>query len=357
MEQYRKRVEGKKSIMATIKKIAELAGVSTTTVSNVIHGKTKKVSPATIRKVEHLIKEVGYVQKMGLRVLNKENSQLIAVVINYHKDFKDSILGDPFYGKIIGFIEEYLQKYGYYMMLYSTKDIEKIFQMVIGWNVDGVIAISFSKHNCEKIYQLVKKTIVSIDAYGDVDAGEESHVINVGLDDESGGYQMTKYLLEFGYEHIKVCAGRDSGVDHLRYVGAQRAMKDYSRENQKIQFVALGMNKEKRRENYEWLLQRRQPKTVLFFLSDMYALEAINYFADKKIQIPEEMGIVGYDDIIYSEFSNPRLTTVKQDVKEKAKRAVEILLQQIDGQVVEEKEIKLPVRLIKRKSAREQGRE
>ena len=343
--------------MATIKEIAEMAGVSTTTVSNVIHGKTKRVAPSTIEKVEHLIKEVGYVQKMGLRVLNKENSQLIAVVINYHKDFKDSILGDPFYGKIIGFIEEYLQSYGYYMMLYSTKDIEKIFQMVMGWNVDGVIAISFSKRNCEKIYQLVKKSIVSVDAYGNMEADEENHVINVGLDDESGGYQMTKYLLECGYEHIKVCAGRDSGVDHLRYVGAKKAMEEYASENQKMQFVALGMNKEKRRENYEWLAQRRQPKTALFFVSDMYALEAINYFVGKNIQIPQEIGIAGFDDIIYSEFSNPRLTTVKQDVEEKARKAVEILLQQINGPAAEEMEIKLPVRLMKRKSVRKQERE
>ncbi len=69
--------------MATIKEIAEAAGVSTTTVSNVIHGKTKKVSPATIQKITALIKDMGYVQKMGLRVLNNENSQLIAVVVNY----------------------------------------------------------------------------------------------------------------------------------------------------------------------------------------------------------------------------------------------------------------------------------
>ena len=176
--------------MATIKEIAEKAGVSTTTVSNVIHGKTKKVSPATIQKIEALIKEVGYVQKRGLRVLNNEKSQLIAVVINYHKEFKDSILGDPFYGKIIGFIEEYVQKQGYYLMLYSTKDIEEIFQMVAGWDVDGVIAISFSRHNCEKIYQLIKKPIVSIDAYGN--AAKDSHLVNIGLDDESGGYQMVK---------------------------------------------------------------------------------------------------------------------------------------------------------------------
>ena len=137
--------------MATIKEIAQRAGVSTTTVSNVIHGKTKKVSPANIQKIENLIREMGYVQKMGLRVLNKEKSQLIAVVINYHKDFKDSIIGDPFYGKIIGFIEKYVQELGYYLMLYSAKDTDKIFQMVMGWDVDGCYCqFPSAKANCRK---------------------------------------------------------------------------------------------------------------------------------------------------------------------------------------------------------------
>lgn len=87
---------------------------------------------------------------------------------------------------------------------------------------------------------------MSIDAYGN--AAKDSHLVNIGLDDESGGYQMVKYLLECGYEHIKVCAGRDNGVDHLRYVGAQRAMQECAAEGQKLQFVALGMNYEKRKQ-------------------------------------------------------------------------------------------------------------
>lgn len=339
--------------MATIKEIAEQAGVSTTTVSNVIHGKTKKVSPSTIQKIEHLIREMGYVQKMGLRVLNKESSQLIAVVINYHKEFKDSILGDPFYGKIIGCIEEQVQSMDYYLMLYSTKDIEKIFQMVMGWNVDGVIAISFSKRNCEKIYQLIKKPVVSVDAYGEMEAGQENHVINIGLDDESGGYEMTRHLLQCGYEHIKVCAGRDSGVDHLRYAGAQQAVRRYASERQKLQFVALGMDYEKRKAGYDWMLQRRKPKTALFFLSDMYAMEAIRYMTDKGIRIPEDMGIAGYDDISYAEFSIPRLTTVKQDVEQKALLAVRTLMECIrSDEEPKGYEVKLPVTLILRGSVK-----
>ena len=131
-------------------------------------------------------------------------------------------------------------------------------------------------------------------------------------------------------------------------------MEDYSTEKQKLQFVALGMNEEKRMENYEWLMQRRQPKTALFFLSDIYALEAISCFVDKEIQIPQEIGIAGYDDISYSKISNPRLTTVRQDVNEKAKLAVDLLLRQIEGSEIEEKDIHLPVTLMKRRSVRKQ---
>ena len=343
---------------ATIKEIAERAGVSTTTVSNVIHGKTKKVSPATIQKIEGLIREMGYVQKMGLRVLNKESSQLIAVVINYHKDFRDSILGDPFYGKLIGFIEEYVRKMGYYLIFYSAKDVEDIFRMVMGWDVDGVIALSFSRRNCEKIYQLIQKPIVSVDAYGELEEGQGNHVVNIGLDDESGGYMMTKYLLECGYEHIKVCAGRDSGVDHLRYLGAQRAVDELADGRQKLQFVALGMNYAKRRDSYAWLMQRRKPKTALFLLSDVYALEAVSFLCDRGLHIPQDLGVAGYDNISFAEFSAPRLTTVKQDVEQKAKLAVKILMDRIQGrETEEERDIRLPVTLITRKSVMVQERE
>lgn len=336
--------------MATIKEIAELAGVSTTTVSNVIHGKTNKVSPATIEKINTLIKELGYVQKMGLRVLNNESSQLIAVVVNYHKEFRDSLLADPFYGKVLGRIEERIRELGYYLMIYSERDVDKIFQMVASWDIDGVIVMSSSIKNCEKIYQLTKKPVVAIDAYGER-GGMKPPIVNVTLDDREGGYLMVKYLLECGYEWIKVCAGRDSGVDHQRLLGCEQAMTECAGQGQKLQFVPLGMNAAKRQENYAWLLQRMKPDTALFFLSDLYAMEAISFFHDHGIRVPEDLGVAGFDNIQYSRFSVPGLTTVGQDVDKKAELAVEALMKQIhkkdDGL---EPEILLPVTLVVRKS-------
>lgn len=345
--------------MATIKEIAERAGVSTTTVSNVIHGKTNKVSPATINTINHLIKEMGYVQKMGLRVLSKESSQLIAVVVNYHKEFRDSLLADPFYGKVLGRIEERIQELGYYLMFYSEKDVDKIFQMVASWDIDGVIAMSFSRKNCEKIYRLTGKPVVAIDAYGEPEGGE-SPVVNITLDDEAGGYMMTKYLLECGYQWIKVCAGRDSGVDHQRLLGCERAMAEFAGRRQKLQFVPLGMNASRRQENYAWLLQRMEERTALFFLSDLYAMEAISFFHDHGIRVPEELGVAGFDNILYSRFSVPRLTTVGQDVDKKAELAVDMLMRRIRGESGgengTERDILLPVTLVTRKSTRAWGR-
>lgn len=335
--------------MTTIKEIAERAGVSTTTVSNVIHGKTKKVSSENIKKIQALIDEMGYVQKLGLRVLNKKNSQLIAVIINFHKEYEQTILGDPFYGKVLGFIEKEIRDRNYYMMLYSAKDMDDIFRMVMAWDVDGVIALSFSKSDCVKIRNLIKKPIISIDAYGET--GEES-VPNIGLDDVAGGYLMTQYLLRCGYENIIVCASRDYGVDHMRWIGAQKAMQEAENEV-RIQFTALGNSRSYRESQYQQIARQVpfKKKTAVFFLSDLFALEAIHLFSGQGIRIPEQIGVAGYDDIFYSKLSMPKLTTIHQNIQQKAELAVEELIRCIEDPLYCPKlNYNLPVSLVARQS-------
>ena len=136
-------------------------------------------------------------------------------------------------------------------------------------------------------------------------------------------------------------------------------------DGQKLQFVPLGMNASRRQENYAWLLQRMEPDTALFFLSDLYAMEAISFFHDQGIRVPEDVGVAGFDNILYSRFSVPKLTTVGQDVDKKAELAVKVLMDQIhgadgktgqDGNAWQEgkngQEILLPVTLMVRRSTR-----
>lgn len=338
--------------MTTIKDIAERAGVSTATVSNVIHGNTKKVSPATIELIEKLIKEMGYVQKMGLSVLNNGSSKMVAVVIRTHKKYEDAVISDPFYGKILGFIEEKLRGQGYYMMLYSTDDVNEVFRTVMAWNIDGVIALSFSRNDCNKIWHLIHKPVISIDAYGI--SHDDTPVTNIGLDDSTGGALMAEYLLQCGYDNILVGATNDYGVDYSRWTGAKE-MFDEAIEGdceKKIRLVNIGETVIARESFYQQIL-RQVPfpkRTAIFFLSDFFAIEAISYLASRGLRVPEDLGIAGFDDITYAHLTVPKLTTIHQNMERKAELAVEELLNAIEDPVYMGKEVLLDVMLIARDS-------
>lgn len=343
--------------MVTIKQIAERAGVSTATVSNVIHGKTKKVSPETVEKVCRLIDEMGYVQRMGLRVLRNDSSQLVAVIINNHLLYDTSVLTDPFYGTTIGVIEEELRKRGYYMMFYSSPDIDDIFKMIMTWDVDGVIALSVSKSDCEKIYNMTRKPVVSIDAHGK--RGELARVPNISADDLRGGYLMAQHLLEQGYEAVYVCGYCDYGIDFTRWLGAQKAYNElFSVQNidgrrRTVQFLCVGNSLEAREEYYRQLIRKFpfERKTALFFTADSMAMEAISIFREHGIRIPEDVGIAGFDDIrAAARYCVPRLTTIHQDVNQKALLAVDELVKVLSDSTYKPKDHIIPISLVSRNS-------
>ena len=91
--------------MVTIREIAERVGVSATTVSNVIHGKTRKVSPETIQRVRDEIRASGFVPRQGLEVLSQKRSRLIMAVVHTTAHFQRTAVSDPFFGQTIGAIE------------------------------------------------------------------------------------------------------------------------------------------------------------------------------------------------------------------------------------------------------------
>ena len=128
--------------MVTIKEIANRLGVSTTTVSNVIHGKTSEVSPATIELVQKMLKECGYVPNMGARNLAQNQSRIIGIVMKERKGRYTNLLSDPFYGELVGAVEKVIRSKGYYLMMNISDNMEDIIAGAASWNVDGVIMVS-----------------------------------------------------------------------------------------------------------------------------------------------------------------------------------------------------------------------
>lgn len=114
--------------------IANDLGVSTATVSNVLHGKTKKISDATIKRVEQKLEESGYIPNMAATLLARNNSRIIGVVVNNHEKYEGRVLEDPFISSAINYLSDEIENAGYFMMLKKAKEIMDAVRFSSMWN-------------------------------------------------------------------------------------------------------------------------------------------------------------------------------------------------------------------------------
>lgn len=330
--------------MIRIKDIAEQAGVSPTTVSNVIHGNTKKVSAATIDKIQKLLQEVSYIPSMGARMLAENRSRIIGVLVGSKKGERKE-RGNSFANLLISALEKEIFKRNYYMMLHLSASTMENLQLAASWNVEGLITIGLSAQDNLKIQSRCKAPVISIDNYYEKEATP-----NIGLDDFNGGYLMGEFLIKQGHKDIAFVADNDIGVDHYRWLGFKEALTRAGITTDPKQHILFPEQSRLRMEFYEVNYGHMSRKHALFFASDYYALEAINYMQDKGIRIPEDLSIAGFDNSEYAMLSRPLLTTVHQDVAQKGVAAVEKLFAFIEGKKDVSMSEKLPVHLIVRDS-------
>ena len=210
-------------MMITIKEIAEEAGVSATTVSNVLHGRTKKVSPEMIKKIQDLLEEKNYVPRFGLNALTNRKSKMIGVLISTPEFVERSPYERPFYGTVIGTLESAFREKGYYIMLCSSKNMQEVMRMILGWNVDGVVSISLPPKYYQEIKEITGKPVVSIDM--DVDTPYTTGCYNITSTDEVCGEKVVEYLLEQNIRKIIYIANAKKGADYRRYQGALKAQR------------------------------------------------------------------------------------------------------------------------------------
>lgn len=338
--------------MITMKEIAMIADVSTTTVSNVIHGKINKVSPDTVDKIQRLLEENNYIPRFGLNALTNRGSKMIGIIIHTPEFFEQMPYERPFYGKVIGMLEHVFRERGYYIMLYSSKDLQDIMTMVLGWNIDGIITISMPQEYYQKIQEKTKKPVVAIDLLDEDDRLD--HCYSVTSKDYDGGSQVMKYLIQQGFKEIIFIANVKEGADLYRYQGANEVYKKHFKLGTDLKYYILERTYEERVRTYESLERYAQKgENALFFSTDLNAVEAIGYFREKQIQVPEDISVVGFDDDIYARLCIPQLTSMKVDSEKKARLAAKMLMKLIEGEKVEEKHIKIDVQFMKRNSVLE----
>ena len=342
--------------MITIKEIAEMMNVSPTTVANVIHGRTNKVSKENVERIQKALRDYNYVPRMGLESLTKGKSRIILVVAHLTRKYSLTYLSDPFFGYIVGVMEEIISNAGYYMMLYINKENRDITSTAMSWNVAGIITITFSCKNFKKLSAVADCPIVGIDTYGSPEELKEGH--HVKLDDVEAGRLMGRYLISRGFKNIIPVtddADVQGGSSQERIDGVRDVLREYHLPCSRPgipDIIYLDPLDEKSYSKLNQLFPYAGQNYVLFCTSDQFAFSIIGYLTRQGMRVPEDFSVCGFDNNSYAGFSNPQLTTVHQDIRKKAETALDILFSLISGKKIEDSIVYLPVKIMFRDSTR-----
>jgi LacI family transcriptional regulator len=334
--------------MSTIKDIANAVGVSCTTVSNVIHGRAGRVSAETIARINDTIDKLGYVPNMSARSLVSSSSKVIGMISHLTSNTKETIIEDPFHSAFIGSIEKTLRENGYYLMLRAVETTADLNAFLRNWNVDGLFFTGVFQDEFFTTLSELNIPIVLIDSYV-----SHSNMCNVGLEDYNGGYTATRYLIDQGHSKIAFASPtiKDRGVVSERFLGYKKALSEasitfrselvFEQELDTETTIALGRR-----------LASRDDITAVFATADILAAGIMAGIEQSGKSVPEDISVIGFDDINLCRLTSPTLTTIHQDAPFKGKLAVNFLIDLLEKNPIKEREIILPIRLIERNSVK-----
>lgn len=324
--------------------VADALGLSTATVSKVIHGKTEKISDETVKRVQQELERSGYIPNMAGILLARNNSRIIGVVVNDNVKYEGRVLEDGFVMSSLNALSHEVNKKGDFLMIKTTADIREIPVFASMWNMDGLILMGFCEADYEQLRNQMRISFVVYDGYFE----NCSKVVNLVIDHYDGGYQAGRYFRELGHKKALCISDNYICMDKERIDGFCKAFQPGE-----TMVWQIPNNEKNRRIFYQKRLNDlvRSNVSAVFAVSDFYALEFMHFLQAKDIRIPEDIQIIGFDDNMASRESNPTLTTIHQDASLRAETAIECLEAMRDG-LDYEAGIVLPVKLVKRESTR-----
>ncbi len=307
--------------MATIYQVSELAGVSLSTVSRVLNN-NDYVSKKTKKKVMEAMKELGYQPSSIARSLASSRTNSVGILV--------SELDGPFFGQMMSAIEEQLRAAGKHVIItpgHSDETKEKnAFEFLISRNCDAIIAHVEAVSN-EYLIELSKgKTpLYLMSRYV-----EEIKDNCISLDNEMGGYLATKTMITKGHTNIAYIAGpqfKPDASDRLK--GHKKALAEFDLTFNENLFYIGDFKETGGNDGLKHFIDNKATFTALVCANDEMASGAMKYAREHGFDLPKDLAIMGYDNVIFTNYLYPTLTTINNPVPEMGKMAANLVLKDI----------------------------
>ena len=325
------RYKGGLSELVTIKDISREAGVSTASVSKVLNGNYRNVSEETKNKILRIAKELKYRPNRLARGLVNNRTNIIGLIV--------SDITNPYFAELAKGIENRADEAGYNLILCNTDENEakerSYINMTLEYNLDGVIITGSEKStSTSSMEELQNYSIpyVSIDR----EQGDSDYRVYVG--NLEGSYIATEHIIKNGHTKIAFIGGKGMHKSrNLRLEGYLKALTEYGIEPDYSRIKIGNYHMETGYQYVQQLLENGSEFTAVVCGNDLIAFGALNAIKDYGLKCPEDISIIGYDDIYLTQLTDPKLTTIKQPSLEIANYAMEVLLKLMKNIPVEEK--------------------
>ncbi len=309
--------------MATIKDIANMAGVSTGTVSKVING-VDSVSESRVARVNEAIRRLAYVPNYTARALKTNVSNSIGLIL--------PDITNPYYAEFARGVENMLNKRSYNLFLCNKdrsqeKELSYI-RALTAKNIDGIILIRPAAESIRFLDEQIKKPCVLFDCPLETN----THCAIVNVDDSAGAHMAMQYLYDQGHRRIAYCMGlMDAYSDSARKEGYHRFMEEHGLFDESLIWECHHYSTDIAYSTAMEILSDRPIPDAIFTANDLLAIGILKALYVKGIRVPDDVSVVGYDNIQDADYVFPPLTTVQRPKYTLGFHCAQKLLDMIQG--------------------------
>lgn len=339
----------------TIEDVADLAGVSRQTVSRVLNGRSD-VAEETRARIQSAMQALGYSPSLAARSLPHQQTHIIGLVIPYGPTY---LFSDPHLLGFISGVDQIANQRGYNLLLSTAHDdgtgalsdvygLSAFERLINTRHIDGAVVVETlnSRKGIDMLHHHTCPTVIL--GYG---MGSQQ-TYSVHSDDRGGARLAVMHLLSLGHQHIGIISGGERTLCAMeeRLAGCRQALEEHGLALDPALVSYGDLTPESGAAATARLLTGSTPPTAIFALNDRMAIGSIRYLTQHGWRVPQQISVIGFDDIPLASICSPDLTTVRQPAMEMGQQAARLLLELIENDATLMQPIVLPTELVVRAS-------